>query len=79
MQVWLPDLLGFALREADIVAKLLSLTGDFAFISHLDSLVGIPIKKQSNDMIPRQGTVVKSLIIGRPNSFWILLKFDILE
>mgnify|MGYP003594175171 CR=1 FL=1 len=31
LEVWLPDLLGVALREADVAAELLTLAGNVAF------------------------------------------------
>jgi hypothetical protein len=32
LKIWLPDLLGVALREADIVAVLLAFTGEITFL-----------------------------------------------
>jgi hypothetical protein len=34
LEVWFPNFLGVALREADVVAKLLAFAGDFTFLHY---------------------------------------------
>jgi hypothetical protein len=66
LEVWLPDLLGVALGEADIAAELLAFAGDFTLLHYSYSLTQIIADSRANYIcfcIRGQGVYVLAYLI----------------